>query len=55
MNVSEVFAFGRPGRRPYDPDPRHFHDRDRGRGWWGYDAGHRRHYWRWDNRRHCWY
>lgn len=51
MNVVEVFTFG----RPYDPDPRHFHDRDRARGWWGYDARHRRHYWRWDNRRRCWY
>jgi hypothetical protein len=52
MRIMEVFSLGRPG---YDPDPRHFHDRDKDRGWWGEDGRHRRHYWRWDRNRHYWY
>lgn len=52
MKIVEVFSLG---KAIYNPDPRHFHDKDKSRGWWGYDERHHRHYWRWDNKHHRWY
>jgi hypothetical protein len=52
MRVMEVFSFGAP---VYNPDPRHIHDRDKARGWWGVDSRGRRHFWHWDPRGKRWY
>lgn len=52
MRVMEVFNLGRAA---YNPDPKHRHDRDRSRGWWGWDERRRWHHWSWDPQRRCWY
>jgi hypothetical protein len=52
MRIMEVFSLGNPW---FDPDPRHEHDRERDRGWWGYDDRGRRYFWRWDPRYNRWY
>jgi hypothetical protein len=52
MRVMDVFGLGKTA---FNPDPGHHHDRDRARGWWGWDQQHRWHHWRWDDRRRCWY
>jgi hypothetical protein len=51
MRVMEVFNLG----RPWEPDPKHAHDRDKARGWWGFDQQGRRHFWRWDPRDNRWH
>jgi hypothetical protein len=51
MRIMQIFSLGNPG---YDPDPDHFHDGDRDRGWWGWDDQHRWHHWYWDPDRHYW-
>ena len=52
MRIMDVFSLGKTS---FNPDPGHHHDRDRARGWWGWDQQHRWHHWRWDDRRRCWY
>jgi hypothetical protein len=48
----DVFGFGKTA---FNPDPGHHHDKDRARGWWGWDQQRHWHHWRWDDRRRCWY
>ena len=52
MRVMDVFGFGKTA---FNPDPGHHHDKDRVRGWWGWDEQHHWRHWRWDDRRRCWY
>ena len=52
MRIMEVFSFAKPG---FNPDPHRIHDRDKARGWWGFDEKGRRHFWHWDYRNNRWY
>lgn len=53
MRIMEIFSsLSNPW---FDPDPYHYHDRDRELGWWGYNERGERYYWHWDRERGVWH